>query len=52
LGREAAPKPAAAFTQANRVEWIATAPQPNGAMRRFDKPPRHKMRVYLKLALK
>ncbi|AWM89343.1 hypothetical protein DJ564_00295 [Pseudomonas sp. 31-12] len=37
LGREAPPKPATPFIQANRVGRIATAAQPNG-----DKSPRHR----------
>jgi hypothetical protein len=41
LGRGAAPKPDTAFLQAYRIQQFATATQPNGAMRRSDKPSRH-----------
>ncbi len=42
LGYEVAPKPANAILQQERVGFFTTASQPNGAVRRSDKPPRHR----------
>jgi hypothetical protein len=42
LGRKAAPKPAITFFRHIAFAGITTATQPSGAVRRSDKPPRHK----------
>ncbi|TPG81960.1 hypothetical protein EAH78_01975 [Pseudomonas arsenicoxydans] len=44
LGCEATPKPANAFFQISAFVCFGTAAQSNGAMRRSDKPPRHRYR--------